>query len=295
MRTAPPALEGVEHRYVATRSGLTIHVADAGPADGDAVLLVHGFPQNWFEWRRLIGPLAADGHRVLCPDLRGAGWSDAPADRYAKTDMADDLLDVLDALGVDRVALVGHDWGGLVGFLLMLRHPERVTRFLGLNTAHPWLRLDAALVLRLWRFWYQLVILLPVVGPRVIADPRRRFLRRVCRWAGAGYYWTPAEEDVYLGRFGDRARAVAASRWYRTFQTREFLPWARGAYGDVRVTVPVLFLHGDGDPAVTPTLLRGYESHADDMRIEYVDGPGHWLPEQAPELVLSRARPFLRG
>jgi pimeloyl-ACP methyl ester carboxylesterase len=70
-----PILDGVQHRFVDLGHDVTIHVADAGPVDGPPVMLVHGFPQNWWEWRHLIGPLAADGCRVLCPDLRGAGWS----------------------------------------------------------------------------------------------------------------------------------------------------------------------------------------------------------------------------
>ena len=68
-----PVLEGVEHKFVEVGEGVTIHVADAGPADGPVVMLVHGFPQNWWECNELIGPLAADGYRVLCPDLRGLG------------------------------------------------------------------------------------------------------------------------------------------------------------------------------------------------------------------------------
>jgi alpha/beta hydrolase fold len=86
-----PELEGVEHRFIGLGGGVTIHVADAGPADGAPVMLVHCFPQNWWEWHELIGPLAGDGYRVLCPDLRGAGWSSSPRDRYFKADMADDL------------------------------------------------------------------------------------------------------------------------------------------------------------------------------------------------------------
>ena len=70
-----PALDGVVHRFVDVRDDVTIHVAEAGPSGGPAVTLVHGFPQNWWEWHELIGPLAADGYRVLCPDLRGVGWS----------------------------------------------------------------------------------------------------------------------------------------------------------------------------------------------------------------------------
>jgi pimeloyl-ACP methyl ester carboxylesterase len=108
----PPELQGVEHRYIRASGKVTSHVADAGPSDGPAIMLVHGFPQNWREWHRLIGPLAADGYRVLAPDRRDAGWSDAPRGRYPKTNMADDLLGVLDRPGVERTWIAAHDWGG---------------------------------------------------------------------------------------------------------------------------------------------------------------------------------------
>ena len=141
-----PEIEGVQHRFVDLGGGVTIHVADAGPTDGAPVMLVHGIPQNWWEWHELIGPLAGDGYRVLCPDLRGAGWSSAPRDRYFKADMADDLAAVLDRLGVGPVRFVAHDWGGPVGILMMLRHPEKVRGFFGVNTVAPWMRMDLALV-----------------------------------------------------------------------------------------------------------------------------------------------------
>src|ERR1700733_13440639 len=109
-----PALDGVEHRYVELGDGVTIHIADAGPADGPAVMLVHGFPENWWEWHELIGPLAADGYRVLCPALRGGGGSSAPRSLSTKAEMADALAAVLDKLGVSQVRLAAHDWGGPV-------------------------------------------------------------------------------------------------------------------------------------------------------------------------------------
>ncbi len=100
-----------------------------GPADGAPVMLVHGFPQDWWEWHELIGPLACDRYRVLCPDLPGAGWSSAPRDRYLKADMAADLAAALDRLGVGQVRLVAHDCGGPVAIIMMLRHPESVGLF----------------------------------------------------------------------------------------------------------------------------------------------------------------------
>ena len=133
---APPHVDGVGHRTVRAR-GLDFHVAEAGSGD-DVVLCLHGWPQHWYEWRHLM-PALADRHRVLALDLRGFGWSEAPRDGYEKENLADDVLAVLDALGIERVKLVGHDWGGWIGFLLCLREPQRFQRYLALNILHPWL------------------------------------------------------------------------------------------------------------------------------------------------------------
>jgi len=289
-----PELDGVEHRFVDVGSGVTIHVADAGPADGPPVMLVHGFPQNWWEWHELIGPLAADGYRVLCPDLRGAGWSSAPRDHYLKTDMADDLAAVLDRLGVGPVRLVAHDWGGPVAIIMMLRHPEKVSGFFGLNTIGPWVTPDLAFVRHLWRFWYQIPISLPVIGPLVIGDLNSRFARFLSRWVGAGFSPSDHDTELYADCMRQPGHAVAGSRWYRTFQNREMLRWLRGQYADADVDVPVRWLHGMDDPVITPTLLRDYPDRFSDFHLETIDGVGHWIVEQRPELVLDRLRAFLR-
>ncbi|KZS83138.1 epoxide hydrolase [Mycobacterium persicum] len=291
--TTMPALDGVEHRFVDVGDDVTIHVADAGPADGPAVMLVHGFPENWWEWHELIGPLAADGYRVLCPDLRGAGWSSAPRSRYLKSEMADDLATVLDRLGVEKVKLVAHDWGGPAAFIMMLRHPAKVTGFFGLNTSAPWVRRDLGMLRHMWRFWYQIPISLPVIGPRLIADPKARYFRMLTSWVGGGFRVPEEDVRMYVDCMRQPGHAEAGSRWYRSFQTTEMLRWLRGEYDDTRVDVPVRWLHGTGDPVITPNLLRGYEDRATDFEVELVDGVGHWIVEQRPDLVLDRLRAFL--
>ncbi|HJZ34936.1 MAG TPA: alpha/beta fold hydrolase, partial [Solirubrobacterales bacterium] len=157
----PPVVDGVRHRWVEAR-GLQFHVAEAGEGD-DVVLCLHGWPQHWYEWRDLMPRLAAAGHRAIAIDLRGFGWSDAPRDGYEKENLATDVLAVLDTLGHEQVKLVGHDWGGWIGFLLCLRAPERFSRYLSLNILTPWPNMRA-FVPELWRFWYQLVIAAPVLG-----------------------------------------------------------------------------------------------------------------------------------
>jgi len=292
---AMPVLDGVEHRYVDIGGGVTIHVAEAGPPDGPPVMLVHGFPQNWWEWHEVIGPLAADGYRVLCPDLRGAGWSSAPRSSYRKDEMADDLAAVLDRLGVPSVTLVAHDWGGPVAFIMMLRHPRKVNGFFGANTVAPWVQRNLSSIRHLWRFWYQIPLMLPVLGPRLIGSSDARFSRALALWVGGGF--APPERDMALYRacMREPGHAVAGSRWYRTFQTREMLRWMRGEYDSIRVDVPVRWLSGTKDPVLVPALLDGYADRCTDFEVELVDGVGHWIVDQAPELVLDRLRTFLRG
>lgn len=292
--TALPQLNGVRHRYVELGGGVTIHVAEAGPADGPAVMLVHGYPQNWWEWREVMGPLAADGYRVLCPDLRGAGWSSAPSDTYRKVDMAEDLADVLDRLDVGPVVMVGHDWGGPVSFIMMLRHPQKVRGYFGVNTLAPWFNRDLATLRHLWRFWYQIPLALPIVGPRIIADPKARFVRAVSSWVGGEFMLADEDFGLYARRMSQPGHARAGSRWYRTFLRRELLPWFRGEFDGARVDVPVRWLHGTADTVTTPTLLRGYEERIADFEVELVDGVGHWFAEQRPELLLDRLRGFIK-
>lgn len=283
----PPAIEGVVHRTVRAR-GLDFHVAEAGSGE-DVVLCLHGWPQHWYEWRHLL-PALADRHRVLALDQRGFGWSDAPAGGYEKENLATDVLAVMDALGLERVKLVGHDWGGWIGFLLCLREPERFERYLALNILPPWTTLRA-MAPHLWRFWYQWVVLSPVLGYR---------LHRGGTFVPKGLVGASVERSVWdpetLRAFGDNlaepARAMACVRMYRTFNLREVPEIARGRYARARLTVPTLMLFGTGDPALPAHLLDGYERHAEDMRVELVDGCGHFIADERPELVAARAREF---
>jgi pimeloyl-ACP methyl ester carboxylesterase len=284
-----PELDGVEHRFI-DAGGLRMHVAEAGA--GEPVVLLHGWPQHWWEWRGLI-PRLAESYRVICPDLRGFGWSDAPPRGYEKEQLADDVLALLDALDLDRVRLVGHDWGGYVGFLLCIRRPERFERFLALNTGHPFVPVDLRTVAAMWRFWYQVVIATPLLGRWVVRTGFSRLLYRW--WTARGTAWSPEDIELFAAPLREPARAAASVQIYRTFQTRELPAMARGRYRHQRLRTPTLFLHGADDPVIRPSLLRGFEAHADDMRLELVDGTGHFIVDEQPDLVLERALAFFES
>jgi pimeloyl-ACP methyl ester carboxylesterase len=258
-------------------------VAEAG--EGPPVVCLHGWPQNWWVFRSLLTGLASS-RRVICPDLRGYGWSEAPRSGYEKEQFASDLLALLDALGIERAGLVGHDWGGIAGFLACLRAPERFERFLALNCGHPFPSPSPRNLLSLWRFAYQPLAGAPLLGP---ALARRALPQAVARLGTRGS-WTAQDREIYLGPFRERARARAASLTYRAFITREAPAWAAGRYRDRRVEVPVLMLHGAADLAIAPRMLDGLSEHAPESEIEVVPGVGHFILDEAPELVLERAR-----
>jgi pimeloyl-ACP methyl ester carboxylesterase len=142
-----PQLEGVDHHFVEL-PGLRMHVAEAG--SGVPVLLLHGFPQHWWEWRKVI-PGLAEQFQVIYPDLRGAGWSAALRRGYTRDQLLADVVALLDTLGLDSVHLLTHDYGALVGYQLCLRHPERVRRHLSLGIPPPYFGFDPGLVLALVR------------------------------------------------------------------------------------------------------------------------------------------------
>ena len=143
----------------------------------------------------------------------------------------------------------------------------------------------------IWRFWYQIPMSLPLIGPRVIGDPKGRYLRTLA----GGLDVPEADVRMYVECMRQPGHAEAGSRWYRNFQTSEILRWMRGEFDDARVDVPVRWLHGTGDPVITPDLLDGYADRISDFDVELVDGVGHWIIEQRPELVLDRISAFLRA
>jgi pimeloyl-ACP methyl ester carboxylesterase len=280
-----PSVPGVRHEMIETPR-LRMHVAMAGES-GPPLVLLHGWPQHWFEWRHVMPPLA-ERYRVYAPDLRGLGWTDAPRSGYEKEELTADVLALLQTLGLDSVFLIGHDWGGFVGFLMCLRAPERVRRFMALSIIHPWPRPSGAGALNTWRLWYQWVLATPGLGPWALQRGPGFMLRLIRMWSPNGI-WSDEELEAFADRLAQEDRALASAQYYRTFQTREFLPITTGRYRDQRLATPTLLLSGTDDGVVRPELLGGFERHADDMRLELIPGVGHFIADEKPDLVVERA------
>lgn len=284
-QASPPELDGVTHRYVEV-AGTRLHVAEAG--EGAPIVCLHGWPQHWWIWRKAIPELATE-RRVICPDLRGFGWSDAPAGRYEFSELADDILAVLDELGLDEVDLMGHDWGGYVGFLLCLKAPERISHYLALGIVHPYFEPPKPSLAALKRSAYQFVLATPSLG---VAALRHTGLVKLTLQRGAhrGMSWSEEELECFAERFHPRDHARASSHLYRSFLTRELKRLKAGHYRGQRLTVPTRILAGDVDPVVRADILAGYEPYVDDMSVETVERCGHFVAEERPDIVVERAR-----
>ena len=293
-----PEIPGVdvEHRSVQAR-GLSFHVAFAGPPDAEPLLLLHGWPQHWYVWRKVLPSLSAR-RRCVMPDLRGLGWSDAPPAGYEKETLADDVLALLDELGVGRVDLIAHDWGGWVGFLIALRAPERLHRYLALNILPPWApwperRPSPRAVLRLWRLWYQVVLATPWLGETLLRRTPvvKRALRADNVHADA---FSDADAAVFADVLAEPARAHASSLIYRDFLLREIGPVVGGRYEHVPLAVPTRLLFGVNDGAMGGDAPREYaERPRGSLTVELVEDSGHFIAEERPDLVVARARELL--
>lgn len=275
-----PAVAGVTHRTVRVGS-LDVHVAEAGT--GEPLVLLHGWPQHWYCWHRVV-PLLAGSYRLVMPDLRGHGWTDAPPDGYDKEQLTTDLLGLLDAMELPRVGLIGHDWGGWVGFLACLREPERFRAFLALGIVPPFQRPTVGKALQGWRMGYQVPLSTPVLGQSLM---RVGAAGRVVR---AGSRLDVGDTRTYGEVMSEPARARATVQLYRTFLLGESRSVMAGRYRDQRLTVPTRLVNGSADPVANGALIDGWQEHADDMSVEILDGVGHFVPEEAPEVVADRAR-----
>ena len=280
-------MTAVEHRRIAIDAvdgPLDVHLAEAG--NGPPLLLLHGWPQHADVWREVV-PLLAPDFRLLMPDLRGFGSTAVPAGGYDPARFADDAVALLDALGIDRAGVIGHDWGGFAAYLLGLRHPGRVTGLVVCNAPHPWAQPEPRGLLELWRLWYVLLVASPA-GPRAVAS--RRFIPWFLQLGGRGHVFDDEQAERYAAPLREPARARASQRLYRHYVKAVKDVFVRGEHRGRRLTVPARAVFGAEDFYIAVANTLHGERHADDWSLRLLEGVGHWTPEERPDAVAEAAR-----
>ncbi|GER35205.1 alpha/beta-Hydrolases superfamily protein [Striga asiatica] len=314
-------MENIKHKHIRT-NGINIHVAEIG--DGPAILFLHGFPELWYTWRHQMLSLSSRGYCAVAPDLRGYGDSDAPprSSSYTAFHIVGDLVGLLDALGLDRVFLVGHDWGAVVAWYFCLLRPDRVRALVNMSVVfQP--RNPNRRPVESMRAILALLVYTPLTEPGEAeeefarVDTKRlikKFLTsrnpaplRVPKEVGFGGSsqkpitmpsWL-SEEDVeyYASKFNQNG-FTGGLNYYRAMDLNWELmaPWT-----GVQIKVPVKFIVGDLDltyntPGVKEYIHNGgFKRHVPFLQeVVIMEGVAHFINQEKPEEVNQHIYDFFQ-
>jgi pimeloyl-ACP methyl ester carboxylesterase len=261
---------------------VTLEVDDTGA--GSPVMLLHGWPDTADVWRHQVPALVAGHYRVIAPDLRGFGESSRPAEveAYVAPRMVGDVIGLLDHLSVERVHLVGHDWGAAISWMTAALIPDRVASVTALSVGHPTAFRTAGWGQR-ERSWYMLLFQFRGVAEQWLSGDGFRNLRD---WS------SHPDIDAVVERLADPEALAASLNLYRAI-----LPPASLTGPPLElppVQAPAMGIWSSGDRALTEEAMTGSAAHlAGPWRYERLDGVGHWLQLEAPEVVNALLLDFL--
>ncbi len=277
--------DGFLHRRLDTGE-VTLHVAEARPAGDLAkaplVVLLHGFPEHWWSWRRQLSALAAAGFWAVAPDLRGYNESDKPdgVDAYRIEALASDVAGLVRALGRERAFVVGHDWGAAVAWHVAQQHAAMVERLAILNVPHPlaMMRGLRRSPRQMLRSWYMFFFQLPIVPEKQLAARDYTFVRSTFRVDG----FAAEEIDRYVDALRVPGALTSAINYYRSAIRRA----ATGTTPkQVRIDCPVLVVWGDKDRYLGKELATPPPRFVPNARVVHIPDATHWVQHDAPDRV----------
>lgn len=275
-------------------NGLNFHVAVAGPEDGPLVVLLHGFPEFWYGWRKQIGPLAEAGFRVWAVDQRGYNLSDKPRGiaQYAIEHLAADVVGLIQAAGRQRASIVGHDWGGAVAWHLAANFPEVIERAAILNVPHPavMLRHLRSDVRQLLRSWYIFFFQLPWLPEAWLGFNRGWPLARALRRTSRPGTFLTAELSRYREAWSQPGALDCMIHWYRAALRSSWRgPPPRS------VDVPTLLIWGSHDAFIRRETAQPSIERCSNGRLVFLDRATHWVQHEEPARVNELLLKFLRA
>jgi len=273
----------LEHTYIKT-NGIQLHVVQAGPKSGTPVLLLHGFPEFWYGWRKQIPVLAQAGCRVIVPDQRGYNLSDKPKGikAYRVEALVEDVCGLIDTLEYEKVNLVGHDWGALIAWILAIKYPEQLHHLGIINVPHPAMmrRFLSRDFEQMRRSLYALFFQLPWLPEMILRAGNWRVAASGMRRSAKNNAFTDEDIEKYKEAWSKPGAMTAMLNWYRAAL------WYRPrSTSDMRVHVPTLMLWGVNDVALTYRMARPSIDYCDEGNLTFFPDATHWVHhEEADDL-----------
>lgn len=268
----------VEKSYIETNH-IRLHIAQAGPQDGPLVLLLHGFPEFWYGWRNQIGPLAQAGFRVVAPDLRGYNLSDKPRaiSAYRQDILARDVVGLINALGREKASLVGHDWGGVVGWAVAALFPEFLERMVILNA--PYSPLAQRGLLRhpdqILRSSYVIFFQIPVLPEAILRNNNWEMVVEGMRRSSRPGVFRAADFDCYRQSWWQKDAFTSMLNWYRAL-----LRYPAGLPDKPRIQTPTLILWGVKDSALNRAFADASLALCNHGRLVFFEDATHWVQHE---------------
>ena len=270
-----------------------LHAIAAGPKHGPVVVLLHGFPEFWYGWRRQVEPLAAAGFRVIVPDQRGYNLSSKPSGvaAYALTELVSDVIAIADQLGQEKIFLAGHDWGAAVGWSTALLHPERIAKLVVLNVPHPSVmrKFLSTRPRQLFRSWYMFFFQLPWLPETLFSAFNFRVGERALLRSSRSGTFTAEDLAQYRMAWSQPGSLSGMINWYRAlFRTRLKFP-------DKTVRIATRILWGERDAFLLAEMARESLRYCTSAELVTFANATHWLQHEDPARVSELLIDFFRG
>jgi pimeloyl-ACP methyl ester carboxylesterase len=273
--------------------GVRLNVALDGPSSGQMVVLLHGFPEFWYGWRKQIPYLAEAGYWVWAPDQRGYNLSGKPDGiaAYALDNLANDVINLIDAAGRDTATLVGHDWGAAVAWWVAAKFPSRVSRMVIINVPHGAVLMKhlRRSVAQIYKSWYMFFFQLPRIPEALLRANNGSVLARAMVSSGRSGTFTQDDLVEYRRAWSQPKAIESMINWYRAVMQRPSPPPTSS-----RITVPTLMIWGTKDKFLGREMAKPSIELCDDGRLVFIEKATHWVQHEEPERVNELIDDFFR-
>lgn len=287
----------MQSQFVQTND-ISLHVMTDGPENGTPVILLHGFPEFHYGWKKQIPALVQAGFRVIVPDQRGYNLSDKPKGvaAYDVDILAKDILGLFDHFGIQKARLAGHDWGAAVAWTVAIQHPERLEKLAILNVPHPDVMTDFILHRSAQRkkSWYIFFFQIPWLVEWVLSKNDFEYLARMLKQSGRKGTFTDEDVAEYKKAWAQKGVVTGMLNWYRAIVRRGL----RSAFGQKtpprRIHVPTMMLWGKRDVALSADMVQPSIDLCDNGELTFFDKATHWVQHDTSEEVSQKLIEFLR-